>query len=64
MTPRRRSSIVRAKAAELGVDPERIGMIGDSAGAHLRALVALAGEEPLYLQRIPHRSERRGVRPR
>ena len=39
---------VRAKAGELGVDPERIGMIGDSAGAHLSSLVALAGEEPLF----------------
>src|SRR6266481_1328443 len=39
---------VRAKAAELGVDPERIGMIGDSAGAHLSSLVALAGDEPLF----------------
>ena len=39
---------VRAKATELGVDPERIGMIGDSAGAHLSALVALAGEEPHF----------------
>ena len=39
---------VRAKAAELNVNPERIGMIGDSAGGHLSALVALAGEEPLY----------------
>ena len=39
---------VRAKAAELGVDPERIGLIGDCAGAHLSALVALAGEEPLF----------------
>jgi acetyl esterase/lipase len=39
---------VRAKAGELGVDPERIGMIGDSAGAHLASLVALAGGEPLF----------------
>src|SRR5262252_108192 len=39
---------VRARAAELGVDPERIGLIGDSAGAHLSALVALAGEEPHF----------------
>ena len=39
---------VRAKADELGVDPDRIGMIGDSAGAHLSALVALAGEEPAF----------------
>ena len=39
---------VRAKAGELGIDPDRIGMIGDSAGAHLSALVALAGEEPAF----------------
>jgi len=38
---------VRANAAEFGVDPDRIGLIGDSAGAHLTALVALAGKEPL-----------------
>jgi acetyl esterase/lipase len=39
---------VRAKAGELGIDPKRIGMVGDSAGAHLSALVALAGEEPAF----------------
>lgn len=39
---------VRARGAELAVDPDRIGLIGDSAGAHLSALVALASEEPLF----------------
>jgi acetyl esterase/lipase len=39
---------VRAEATNLGLDPERIGLIGDSAGAHLSALVALASEEPLF----------------
>jgi acetyl esterase/lipase len=39
---------VRAKAAELSVDPDRIALIGDSAGAHLSGLVALAGQEPAF----------------
>jgi acetyl esterase/lipase len=38
---------VRANAVKLGVDRDRIALIGDSAGAHLSALVALAGDEPI-----------------
>lgn len=36
---------VRAKAAEFDIDPDRIGLIGDSAGGHLSALLGLAGGE-------------------
>jgi acetyl esterase/lipase len=39
---------LRSKAAALKVDPQRIGSIGDSAGAHLAALVALAGDAPPF----------------
>lgn len=40
--------LVRAKAAELKVDPGRIGVLGFSAGGHLAASVATAWNEPLY----------------
>ena len=39
---------VRARAEELGVDPDRVALMGDSAGAHLSALVALAGGGPEF----------------
>src|SRR6476646_2013694 len=35
----------RAPAGDYDLDPERIGLIGDSAGAHLASLVALAGDQ-------------------
>jgi acetyl esterase/lipase len=56
---------VRANATELGVDPDRIGLIGDSAGAHLVSLVALAGGEPLFSSEYrndPHAATPAGVK--
>jgi acetyl esterase/lipase len=41
-------SFIRTNAGQYRLDPERIGLIGDSAGAHLSALVALAGNEPPF----------------
>jgi acetyl esterase/lipase len=45
---------VRARAKEFRVDPERIALWGNSAGAHLAALVALAGDSPLFASGYPH----------
>ncbi len=39
---------IRDNAGRYGLDPERIGLMGDLAGAHLSALVALAGNEPAF----------------
>jgi acetyl esterase/lipase len=36
---------VRAKAASFDIDPDRIGLMGDSAGSHLAGLLALAGDQ-------------------
>jgi acetyl esterase/lipase len=36
---------VRAKASDFDLDPNRIGLIGDSAGAHLTSLMAVAGDQ-------------------
>ena len=52
---------VRAKAAEFDLDPERIGLIGDFAGAHLAALVALAGDQ--FNVGLSRRRQRRRSRP-
>jgi acetyl esterase/lipase len=44
---------LRSKAAALKVDPTRIGCMGDSACAHLAALVALAGDSAPFAGAYP-----------
>lgn len=44
---------LRSQAAALKVDPDRLGYMGDSAGAHLAALVALAGDSPPFAGAYP-----------
>jgi acetyl esterase/lipase len=44
---------LRSEAAALKVDPNRIGCMGDSAGAHLAALVALTGDSPPFCAASP-----------
>jgi acetyl esterase/lipase len=44
---------VRGSAGELNVDPERIALLGSSAGAHVAALAALAGDAPPFANREP-----------
>jgi acetyl esterase/lipase len=41
---------LRGSAADLKIDPKRIGLWGDSAGAHLASLVALAGDGPAFAE--------------
>jgi acetyl esterase/lipase len=45
---------LRSNAATLKLDTDRIGFIGDSAGAHLAALVALTGDAPAFSSGYPN----------
>ena len=40
--------IIRSKAAELGIDPEKIGCTGFSAGGHLCLMTATSSQTPAY----------------
>lgn len=56
---------VRGSAAEIGADPERIGLFGLSAGGHLAALAALAGDHPRFSGAYPedaHAKQRASVK--
>jgi len=44
---------VRAGAEKLNVDPQRIGLFGASAGAHLAALAALGAESAIFRNAYP-----------
>jgi acetyl esterase/lipase len=44
---------VRGKAGEFGIDPERIGLMGASAGGHLSALAALGANATIFANAYP-----------
>lgn len=53
---------LRAHAAELRIDPERIGVMGGSAGGHLSGLVAMTGGLPEFEGEGPHREQTSAVK--
>lgn len=48
MDAQRAVSLVRSKAADLKIDPKRIGILGFSAGGHLAAVTATGYDKRLY----------------
>lgn len=44
---------ITGAGSSLGLDASRLGLLGASAGAHLSALTAFAGEEPLFRSAYP-----------
>ncbi|PJR13380.1 alpha/beta hydrolase [Sinorhizobium meliloti] len=45
---------IRAEGERLGLDTDRLALLGDSSGAHLASLVALAGDLPLFKDISPN----------
>ena len=45
---------VKHNAGDLKIDPDRTAFMGDSAGAHLTSLVALAGDTPVFAKGYPN----------
>jgi acetyl esterase/lipase len=48
MDAQRAMRIVRTRAAEFGIDPKQIGIMGFSAGGHLAGFTALQPQRRLY----------------
>ena len=44
---------IKARGNALKVDPDKVALMGDSAGAHLVSLVALAGDDPAFAGGYP-----------